>query len=71
MRLSNVLSHEDSTLADFLIERSIRNPVLGNRFYWYLMVEVALEEKMAAKVYGKVWNKFMEKVKQVCRQRLP
>ncbi|KAH8117761.1 phosphatidylinositol 3-kinase [Phellopilus nigrolimitatus] len=65
MRLSsNAISHEDSGLADFLIDRSVRNPVLGNRFHWYLMVEVALEDKMVAKVYGKVWYKFMEKIKK-------
>lgn len=66
MRLSTtVVSHEDSGLADFLIERSVRNPVLGNRFHWYLMVEVALEDKQVAKVYGKVWYKYMEKIKKV------
>lgn len=66
MRLStNAISHEDSGLADFLIDRSVRNPVLGNRFHWYLMVEVALEDKQVAKVYGKVWYKYMEKLKKV------
>lgn len=62
---TNVISHDDSGLADFLIERAVRNPILGNRFHWYLMVEVALEDKMVAKVYGKVWYKFMEKIKKV------
>ncbi|THH11009.1 hypothetical protein EW145_g927 [Phellinidium pouzarii] len=65
MRLStNAISHDDSGLADFLIDRSVRNAVLGNRFHWYLMVEVALEDKLVAKVYGKVWYKFMEKIKK-------
>ncbi|KAL5485774.1 VPS34 [Sanghuangporus weigelae] len=65
MRLStNAISQEDSGLADFLIDRSVRNPVLGNRFHWYLMVEVALEDKQVAKVYGKVWYKYMEKLKK-------
>lgn len=62
---TNVISHDDSGLADFLIDRSVRNPILGNRFHWYLMVEVALEDKLVAKVYGKVWYKFMEKIKKV------
>lgn len=62
---ANSILNEDSGLADFLIERSVRNPVLGNRFHWYLMVEVALEDKMAAKVFGKVWYKFMERLKKV------
>ncbi|KAI5119006.1 hypothetical protein M0805_004416 [Coniferiporia weirii] len=61
---SNAISQDESGLADFLIDRSVQNPVLGNRFHWYLMVEVALEDKMVAKVYGKVWYKFMEKVKK-------
>lgn len=66
MRLStNAISHEASGLANFLIERSVRNPVLGNRFHWYLMVEVALEDKQVAKVYGKVWYEYMEKLKKV------
>lgn len=66
LRMStNVISHDDSGLADFLIDRSVQNPVLGNRFHWYLMVEVALEDKMVAKVYGKVWYRFMEKIKKV------
>ena len=66
LRMStNVISHDDSGLADFLIDRSVQNPVLGNRFHWYLMVEVALEDKQVAKVYGKVWYKFMEKIKKV------
>lgn len=62
---TNVISHDDSGLADFLIDRAVRNPILGNRFHWYLMVEVALEDKLVAKVYGKVWYKFMEKIKKV------
>lgn len=65
---TSAVSHEDSGLADFLIDRSVDNPVLGNRFHWYLMVELALEDKMVAKVFGKVWYKFMEKVKKVCQQ---
>ena len=63
---TNFISHDDSGLADFLIDRAITNPILGNRFHWYLMVEVALEDKLVAKVYGKVWYKFMEKIKKVC-----
>lgn len=59
------ISQDDSGLADFLIDRAVQNPVLGNRFHWYLMVEVALEDKAVAKVYGKVWYRFMEKIKKV------
>lgn len=52
-----------------MIDRSVRNRILGDRFHWYLMVEVALEDKLVAKVYGKVWYKFMEKVKKVSLNR--
>lgn len=38
----------------------MRNPILGNRFHWYLMVEVAMEDKMMAKMYGRVVFKFMK-----------
>ncbi|KAG9294695.1 hypothetical protein G9A89_008174 [Geosiphon pyriformis] len=44
-------SHE-SSLATFLIERAIKNPILGNNFHWYLMVEC--EDKAVGKMYGKV-----------------
>jgi phosphatidylinositol 3-kinase len=42
------------------------NPVLGNRLYWYLMVEVALEDRVMAKMYGRVVFKFMNKILEVC-----
>ncbi|GJJ71006.1 phosphatidylinositol 3-kinase [Entomortierella parvispora] len=34
-------SFEGSNLAAFLIERSVKNPILGNYFHWYLMIECA------------------------------
>ncbi|KAL1744714.1 kinase-like domain-containing protein [Schizophyllum fasciatum] len=58
----NVISYDDSGLSDFLISRGVRNPVLGNRLYWYLMVEVALEDRVMAKMYGRVVFKFMKKI---------
>ena len=57
---SSAISYDDSGLADFLIYRGVRNPVLGNRFHWYLMVEVAMEDKVMAKMYGRVVFKFMK-----------
>jgi phosphatidylinositol 3-kinase len=63
---TNAISYEDSGLADFLIARGVQNPVLGNRLYWYLMVEVALEDKIMAKMYGRVVFKFMNKTLEVC-----
>ncbi|PCH42649.1 phosphatidylinositol 3-kinase [Wolfiporia cocos MD-104 SS10] len=56
----SAISNDDSGLADFLISRAVRNPILGNRFHWYLMVEVAMEDKVVAKMYGKVAYNFMQ-----------
>ncbi|KAI0648895.1 atypical/PIKK/PI3K protein kinase [Trametes meyenii] len=58
--LTSAVSYDDSGLADFLVARAVRNPILGNRFHWYLMVEVAMEDKMMAKMYGRVVFKFMK-----------
>ncbi|KAH9846234.1 atypical/PIKK/PI3K protein kinase [Lenzites betulinus] len=57
---TSAVSYDDSGLADFLISRAMRNPILGNRFHWYLMVEVAMEDKVMAKMYGRVVFKFMK-----------
>jgi len=46
------------------------DPVLGNRLYWYLMVEVALEDRVMAKMYGRVVFKFMNKILEVCNLSL-
>ncbi|KAJ7766939.1 atypical/PIKK/PI3K protein kinase [Mycena olivaceomarginata] len=51
---TSAISYDDSGLTDFLITRGVANPVLGNRLYWYLMVEVALEDRVMAKMYGRV-----------------
>ncbi|THH27396.1 hypothetical protein EUX98_g6791 [Antrodiella citrinella] len=59
---SSAISYDDSGLADFLIGRAVRNLILGNRFYWYLMVEVSLEDRIMAKMYGRVVYKFMGKI---------
>ncbi|KAG6873034.1 hypothetical protein C0995_003790 [Termitomyces sp. Mi166 len=56
------ISYDDSGLSDFLIARGVANQVLGNRLYWYLMVEVALEDRVMAKMYGRVVFKFMNKI---------
>jgi phosphatidylinositol 3-kinase len=59
------ISYDDSGLADFLITRAVANPILGNHFHWYLMVEVGLEDRVMAKMYARVdWN-FMRKVEEV------
>ncbi|KAF5367144.1 hypothetical protein D9758_004029 [Tetrapyrgos nigripes] len=59
---TNAISYDDSGLTDFLIARGVQNLVLGNRLYWYLMVEVALEDKVVSKMYGRVVFKFMNKI---------
>ncbi|KAI9102738.1 kinase-like domain-containing protein [Phlyctochytrium arcticum] len=52
-----------SPLADFLIERSIKNPILGNNFHWYLMVEC--EDKQSGKIFAKVAFQFMKVMVEV------
>lgn len=63
---SSAISYDDSGLADFLIHRGVRNAVLGNRFHWYLMVEVAIEDRVLKKMYGRVVYNFMQKIVEVC-----
>ena len=48
----------DSSLVQFLIDRGVRNPILGNSLYWYLMVET--EDKSYGKTFGKVVYKFLK-----------
>lgn len=59
---TTAISYDDSGLTDFLIARGVKNSILGNRLYWYLMVEVALEDRVMAKMYGRVVFKFMNKI---------
>ena len=63
---TSAISYDDSGLSDFLISRAIHNPIFGNRFHWYLMVEVALEDRVMAKMYGRVVFKFMQHILEVC-----
>ncbi|GAA5933309.1 hypothetical protein JCM10213_001246 [Rhodosporidiobolus nylandii] len=51
------------TLEDFLIERSARNPVLGNHFYWYIQVEK--EDKARSKMFEEVARKFEQRMKEL------
>jgi phosphatidylinositol 3-kinase len=62
---SSAISLDDSGLADFLIERAAKNHVLGNRFHWYLMVEVQADDKVSAKMYGRVDYKFQQRISEV------
>jgi hypothetical protein len=60
------LLYDNSGLSDFLIARGVANPVLGNRLHWYLMVKVALEDRVMAKMYGHVVYKYRNKILEVC-----
>ena len=57
------LSTDDSGLAEFLIKRSVLNAVLGNSFYWYLMVET--EDRSVGKMYAKIVFRYMKKLESV------
>ncbi|KAG2051713.1 putative atypical/PIKK/PI3K protein kinase [Suillus hirtellus] len=59
---TSAISHDDSGLTDFLIARGVQNHTLGNRLYWYLIVEVELEDRVVAKMYGRVVFKFLSKI---------
>lgn len=60
---STVVDSALPTLAEFLIERSARNPVLGNHFHWYIQVEC--EDKMRGKMFEEVAKRFEMRVKEV------
>ncbi|GAA95268.1 uncharacterized protein L969DRAFT_92472 [Mixia osmundae IAM 14324] len=49
-----------TSLEDFLIERGVKNLVLGNKLHWYLMVECA--DRLTGKLYGKVVWRFMTRM---------
>ncbi|KAI8800253.1 kinase-like domain-containing protein [Cladochytrium replicatum] len=53
----------ESPLAEFLIERATRNYILGNQFYWYLMVE--MEDKNFGRMYGKVVYQYMTRMMEI------
>ena len=58
--------YDDNGLSNFLIAQGVANPVLGNRLYLFLMVEVALEDHFMTKMYGHVVYKYMNKILEVC-----
>jgi phosphatidylinositol 3-kinase len=65
---TSAVSYDDSGLADFLVTRAVNNHVLGYRLYWYLTVEVALEDRLMGKMYGKVIFQFLKLLKEVRHQ---
>ncbi|KAN0063522.1 Phosphatidylinositol (PI) 3-kinase [Thecaphora frezii] len=57
---STASASDDNGLADFLIKRGLRNAVLGNNLYWYLVVEC--EDKTTGRLFKKVKARFMEQL---------
>ncbi|WVQ71681.1 hypothetical protein IAR50_001222 [Cryptococcus sp. DSM 104548] len=53
----------DSGLSQFLIDRSVFNPILGTSFHWYLMIECEIRSPVS-NMYAKVANDFITKLSQ-------
>jgi phosphatidylinositol 3-kinase len=64
---TSAISYDDSGLADFLVTRAVKNHNLGYRLYWYLTVEIALEDRQMGRMYGKVIYEFRKQVEKVRR----
>jgi hypothetical protein len=62
---NSAISQEDSGLGDFLIDRAVENTVFGNKFYWYLMVEIGVEDKVTSKLYARVVYRFQNRIAEV------
>ncbi|KAK4683819.1 hypothetical protein P7C73_g6397, partial [Tremellales sp. Uapishka_1] len=61
--VSGATDEEESGLSQFLIDRSVANPVLGTSFHWYLMVEC--DNRMpVGKMYAKVAFRYMNKLEE-------
>ncbi|WVN86799.1 uncharacterized protein L203_101971 [Cryptococcus depauperatus CBS 7841] len=54
---------DDSGLSQFLIDRSVANPVLGTSFHWYLMIECDSRSSVG-KIYAKIAFRFMKKLSE-------
>ncbi|GAA5972036.1 hypothetical protein JCM11641_002465 [Rhodosporidiobolus odoratus] len=57
------------TLEDFLVDRSAKNAVLGNHFYWYIHVEK--EDKTRRKMFEEVQRKFERRLKELQQEGEP
>ncbi|WWD15916.1 hypothetical protein CI109_100340 [Kwoniella shandongensis] len=57
------VDEEDSGLSQFLIDRSVANPVLGTSFHWYLMIECD-NRQLVGKMYAKVAFRFMKRLSE-------
>lgn len=63
LRASQAAEQNLPTLEDFLVERSARNPVLGNHFFWYIRVE--REDKARGRMFDEVARKFEKRMREV------
>ena len=59
-----LLEDEDCGLSQFLIDRSVANPILGTAFHWYLMIECE-DRGAVGKMYAKVAFRYMKKLSEV------
>lgn len=58
---SNITNmNEGGGLADFLIRRAIKNPVLANNLYWYL--EVECEDRKFGKMFRRVRTVYLDRI---------
>ncbi|EGU11319.1 Atypical/PIKK/PI3K protein kinase [Rhodotorula toruloides ATCC 204091] len=57
------------TLEDFLVERSAKNPVLGNHFYWYIQVE--REAKARGSMFEGVARNFERRMQELQQEGEP
>lgn len=55
---------QGSGLSQFLINRSVANPILGTSFHWYLMIECD-NRSSVGKMYAQVAFNFMKKLSEV------
>ncbi|KAI9341366.1 kinase-like domain-containing protein [Obelidium mucronatum] len=58
--LSRDADLRDSQLAQFLIERAVENEILGNNFYWYIIVEC--EDKQYGTLYERIRDVFLQAI---------
>jgi hypothetical protein len=65
-----VVEEDDSGLSQFLIDRSVANPLLGTSFHWYLMIECDTRSPVG-KAYAKVAFRFMQKLSEVSSGQRP
>jgi phosphatidylinositol 3-kinase len=53
----------NSPLCQFLVSRSLHDPILGNHFYWFIKVES--KDKVHGPIYTRILGYFLNSLKQV------